>query len=48
MRVPVYHTPPPAYYWSALPYQGTPPSPATVIFVFHIAAWELLHLKKPV
>ena len=46
MWVPVYHTLPPHYYWSALPYQGTHPSPATLIFIFHIAAWELMHLKK--
>jgi hypothetical protein len=46
MRVLVYSTPPSTYYWSALPYQGTPHSPTTVIFIFHIAAWELLHLKQ--
>ena len=46
MRVLVYNTPPSTYYWSTLRYQGTPHSPATVIFVFHIAAWELLHLKQ--
>jgi hypothetical protein len=46
MQVLVYHTPSPAYYWSALPYQGIPPSPAAVICVFYIAAWELLHLKQ--
>jgi len=41
MRVLVYHTLPLPYYWSALPYQGTYPSPSTLIFIFHIAAWEL-------
>jgi len=46
MRVPMYHTLLPPYYWSALPYQGTHPSPATVIFVFHVAALELMHLKQ--
>jgi len=46
MQVLVYHTLPPPFYWSALPYQGTHPSPATLNLIFRIPVWELMHLKK--